>query len=419
MVSIARKNLLEDVPRFLVAQAGIMFAVALVTLQTGIFNGFVNSTIQLTANSNADIWVASDTLVQLELSLPIPVAELIATREVEGVEQAEGLIFSGAQWYPNNGEMSRVRLVGFDPNGELFAPDGLVRGSVRDLSEPYTAIVDEADRDALGVPDIGGEAQVNSFATTVVGFTRGNTAMVSNAFTFVSLASANAYTTAGQQSSISCELPTSGAVDLECTNTFTRDPLDNARRDAPPAPSRLVASDLISYILVRAEPGQDIAALKQRLVESLPGTVAYTQQEIIDLTVDYWKQRTSIGFVLGMGAVVGIVVGVVVVSQILYSSVSDHLKEFGTLKAIGASSRQIYGIIIEQALWMAVLGYLPSMAACLGVAQWVGTSQGIEIAIAPLTAVGVFGLTIAMCIGSAIFAIQKVNHVDPALVFKA
>jgi len=71
MVSLARKNLLEDIPRFLVAQAGIMFAVSLVTIQTGIFNGFTRSTTSDTNNSSADIWVASDSLVHLELTLPI------------------------------------------------------------------------------------------------------------------------------------------------------------------------------------------------------------------------------------------------------------------------------------------------------------------------------------------------------------
>jgi putative ABC transport system permease protein len=96
MVSIARKNLLEDIPRFLVAQAGIMFAVTLVTLQTGIYNGFTRSTGQLVHNSEADIWVASESLVQLELTLPIPLSNVIEARKIAGVERAEALIFSSA-----------------------------------------------------------------------------------------------------------------------------------------------------------------------------------------------------------------------------------------------------------------------------------------------------------------------------------
>jgi len=419
MVSIARKNLLEDIPRFLVAQAGIMFAVALVTLQTGIFGGFINSTVQLTANSSADIWIASDEFVQLELTLPIPVSQLIAARDVEGVERAEGLIFSGAQWYPDEGEMARVRLAGFDPNGELFRPAGLVAGDVTALNDPYTAIADRTDFDSLSTTGIGDEVQINAFRTRVVAETEGNAATISNPFVFTSLLSAKAYTTAGQTSELSCELPPGGVGNLECTSVLQRDPLSSDRQDAPPPPSELVASDLIAFILVRAEPGRDLDALTDRLDAALTGIKAYTMSELVDLTQTYWVQRTGIGFILGLGALVGVIVGIVVVSQILYSSVSDHLKEFGTLKAIGASTRLIYSIIIEQSLWMAVLGYLPSMAVCLGVAAWVQETQAIAIEINLMTASAVLLLTVAMCMGSAAFAIQKVNRVDPAVVFKA
>jgi putative ABC transport system permease protein len=148
MVSLARKNLLEDVPRFLVAQAGIMFAVTLVTLQTGIFNGFTRSTGQLIHNSEADIWVASDSVVQVELTLPTPVSHVIQAQKVEGVERAEALIFSSALWRHTGSEISYVRVVGFDPNGQLFTPVNIEQGSVSALKEPYTVIVDHNSEDA-------------------------------------------------------------------------------------------------------------------------------------------------------------------------------------------------------------------------------------------------------------------------------
>jgi putative ABC transport system permease protein len=107
------------------------------------------------------------------------------------------------------------------------------------------------------------------------------------------------------------------------------------------------------------------------------------------------------------------------VGQILYASASDHIKEFGTLKAIGASDWIIYSVIVEQALWMAVLGYIPGIALCLGVAAWTAATQSIVILITPMSAATVFGITVVMCVGSALFAIQKVTRVDPAIVFKA
>jgi putative ABC transport system permease protein len=171
--------------------------------------------------------------------------------------------------------------------------------------------------------------------------------------------------------------------------------------------------------LIKAQPGTDLDDLKRRLEEALPKTSVYTTRDMSQRTSSYWQQRTSIGFILGLGATVGFIVGMVIVGQILYSSVADHIREFGTLKAMGASNWVIYRVIIEQSLWMAVLGYIPSMILCLGLSSWAQSAQGVIILIEPVTAAGVFLLTITMCVGAALVAVQKVTRVDPAIVFKA
>src|SRR5919202_2761186 len=223
MVSLARKNLLEDIPRFLVAQAGIMFAVTLVTLQTGVFTGFTRSVGQLIHNSDADIWVASESLVQFEVTLPIPVSYVLQAQQVAGVARAEALTFNNALWRHPEGEITYVRVVGFDPNGQLFTLQNLIKGNVTDLKQPYGAIVDTTNRDLLHVKQLGDEAKVNSFPVRVIGLTQGNRSIVSNAFMFTSLENAKAYLTSGQTSNLSCRLP-SGSQDLICTNTFSNPP---------------------------------------------------------------------------------------------------------------------------------------------------------------------------------------------------
>jgi len=413
MVSLARKNLLEDIPRFLVAQAGIMFAVSLVTIQTGIFNGFTRSAAKLIDNSEADIWVASESMVYIDLTLPIPQAHVSLAQQVAGVERAEALIVRGSIWRHPSGEITPVRVIGFDPDGKLFAPRNMTQGSLSALKQPYSVIVDTTNLNSLNVRRIGDVAEVSTLPGRVVGFTERNRSTASNAFMFTSLDNANAYLTSGLTSNLSCTLP-SGAKGIQCTNTYAKpDP------SSTPAPKQLAASDPITYVLIQAQPGQDLQALKQKLEASLPNTRAYTRTEIVQKTQNYWQKRTGIGFLLGLGAAVGVIVGVIVVGQILYSSVTDHLQEFGTLKAMGASDLVIYGVIIEQALWMAILGYLPGMVLCSGVAAWTFTTQGIIILITPLTAIAALGITVVMCVCSAIFAIQKVTRVDPAIVFKA
>lgn len=391
MASLARKNLFQDLPRFLVAQAGIMFAVSLVTIQTGLFNGFMRSASVIIDQSDADIWVGSEQMRHLELTLPIAYQRLSQAQEVEGVARAEALITQGSLWRKSSSaQIVPVRVVGFDPQGQLFKPWDIKQGSVNQLQQPYAVMLDESDLNILNVKQVDEIADVGSYQVTVKGFTQGVRSVTSGNFMFTSLANAHAI-----------------------ANSPVATPRPN-----PPTPSALTTQDQISYVLIKAEPGQDLQALKQRLEEALPNTRALTKAEMSDMTQAYWSKSTSVGFILGLGAVVGVIVGIVVVGQILYASVSDHLKEFGTLKAMGASDWFIYSVIIEQALWMAVLGYLPGMGLCLALGAWTLETQAVQILISPIAATGVFGLTIVMCVGAAVFAIQKVTQLDPAIVFK-
>ncbi|WP_159787164.1 FtsX-like permease family protein [Sodalinema gerasimenkoae] len=418
MASLARKNLLEDIPRFLIAQAGIVFAVTLVTVQMGIFRGFLKSTALIPERSEADIWISSEEMVYFELTPSLPVELLFQAREVEGVALAEPLLLPPGQWNGPGGTIAPLRLIGFDPGGELFSPWNLTQGSLARLQTPYTIIVDDSQLDALNLEGLGDRGMINSLPAEVVGVTEGTQSIASSVFVFTSLETANTYATTGIGTSVNCQVDTDG--NMACTNTYQRQPRTSSEAiEPPPTPSPLRRSDALTHILIRAEAGEDLQGLKQRLNEALPGTQAFTSQELAQRTRDYWQNRTGIGFVLGFGAGLGVVVGIAIVGQILYSSVSDRLKEFGTLKAMGASDWVLYRVIIEQALWMAVLGYLPGMALCLGLSQWVSSSMGIIILITPASAAGIFLLTTVMCVGSGFFAIQKVTRVDPAIVFKA
>ncbi|BAY47161.1 hypothetical protein SAMD00079811_47770 [Scytonema sp. HK-05] len=394
MASIARKNLLEDIPRFLVAQAGILFAVSLVTIQTGLQYGFARSSSQLIDQSRADIWVSSKNMQHLGLTIPIPYEQVTKARKVAGVAKAEGVIIDGALWHElQTDEITSVTLVGADPQGMLFDRSTIVAGSFNDLKQSFTFIIDKTGLDSIHLKRLGEVGEINNIPAKLVGFTQGTQSIIFGTLMFTSLETANTYRNYGTQTTAS---PTN-------VGTSAKKP---------------TSTDQINFVLIRAKPGQNIAKLKRDLEQALPDTRAYTRQEMSKITQVYWQERSGIGFILGLGAVVGVVVGAVVVSQILYASVTDHIKEFGTLKAMGASDWFIYNVIIEQALWMAILGYLPGIALCLGVAAWTSTAQGIVILITPISAATVFGITVLMCVSSAVFAIQKVTRVDPAIVFK-
>lgn len=416
MASIARKNLFEDIPRFLVAQAGIMFAVSLVTIQIGILNGFTRSTGLLIDQSSADLWVASEDMVHLEVTSPLPLEQMIKARDVEGVERAEALMIRAALWRSADRRIAPVRLYGFDPKGQLFANWKVAQGELNALNTPYTMVIDKAQLSAIDLNQVGDSGSVGALPAKLVGLVEDTQSMASSAAIFTSLETANAFSTSGLSSTANIRIQNG---EVQVLNNIDATPARSPSSKPPPAPRKLSLSDSITFILIQAKPGQDLPTLRKRLEMALPGTRALTTAEMAKQTRDYWEKRTGVGFILGLGAAVGFVVGMVVVSQILYSSVADHIKEYGTLKAMGASDWVIYRVITEQALWMAVLGYLPSMVLCIGLGTWTMAAKGIMILISPITAAGVFCITVVMCVGSAMFAIQKVTKVDPAIVFKA
>jgi putative ABC transport system permease protein len=413
---IARKNLLEDKTRFIVAQAGILFAVSLVTIQLGILRGFTRSTAMLVEYSRADLWVTHKEMVYLELSSPMPAENLQKAADIEGVAKAEVLLMRLGRWRAPGGHLSPVRIWGFNPDGQLFAGWPLAAGDLAKLKTPYKVIVDRASLAALDVTGVGDKASIGNLPADIIALTDDTKSNASGAYVYASLETANAYGNAELSSSINCSRKPDGGMD--CRSQFADNKVNTVPTDAP-LPKGLNLGDPISYILIKAKPGQDLNALKEQIMAKLPNTKVYTTAEMAQVTRAYWEERTSIGFILGLGATIGFIVGMVIVGQILYASVADHIREFGTLKAMGASNWVIYSVIIEQSLWMAVAGYIPSMALCYGLSSWTLGAKGVLILIEPATAASVFVITVVMCVGSALFAVQRVTRVDPAIVFKA
>lgn len=417
MVSLARKNLFEDLPRFLVAQAGIMLAVSLVTIQIGILRGFTRSTTRLIEQANADLWIASKDMVNLELTKAFPYSYVNQVQAMPDVAKAEPLLLGVDVWSTSASKLTPVRTFGFNLNGTLFVPGKLTQGNIKALAQPYSAIVEQANIKMLNVSQVGDRAMLRSLPVTVVGLTTNTQSIAASSFLFMSIENAKLYSNSGFKSRVDCKL---NGKDIKCQSVYEKkSDLEQYEQKKLEKLQPMAANDAITYILVKAKPGQNLAQLSQKIEQKLPGVTAFTQEQLAKNTRDFWQKRTGVGFILGLGATVGITVGMVIVGQILYTSVTDHIKEFGTLKAMGASNGVIYSVILQQALWMAIFGYLPGMAICLVLSSWAAATQGIMILITPLTATGVFVITITMCASSAIFAIQKVTRLDPAIVFKA
>jgi putative ABC transport system permease protein len=174
----------------------------------------------------------------------------------------------------------------------------------------------------------------------------------------------------------------------------------------------------IDFGLIKLEPGQDAVEVQARIREAIPMDVRLlTRQEFMNLEIQYWNKTTPIGYIFAFGAVMGLIVGLIIVYQILFADVQDHLKEYATLKAMGYTHGYLRKVVLQEAVILAVLGFLPG----LGIAHLVFT-KGADATRLPLelsvqSALGVFALTVAMCAGSGMMALRKLRAVDPAEVF--
>jgi len=178
-----------------------------------------------------------------------------------------------------------------------------------------------------------------------------------------------------------------------------------------------IHEDQINFVLVKAAPGVDIGKLKADLQARLPDNDVFTTAEFSHMTQHYWMFTTGAGIAVLMAAALGLAVGIAVVAQTIYATTMDHIREYGTLKAMGAPNRYVLGVILQQAALAAAMGYAIGMAVSFFVVRG-AASGGANILLSWQTAVGLFFLTVAMCATAAVVSVNKILSLDPAMVFK-
>jgi putative ABC transport system permease protein len=166
------------------------------------------------------------------------------------------------------------------------------------------------------------------------------------------------------------------------------------------------------------KPGADIEQVQADLKAKLPNDVlVLTKEEFIQRERNYWSQVSPIGVIFGFGTIVGFLVGTVIVYQILYSDVSDHLPEYATLKAMGYGDRFLVGILLQEALILAIMGFVPGFAVSLGLYGLIAQATLLPVKMSLDRLVLVLSLTLVMCIASGAIAMRKLQSADPADIF--
>jgi putative ABC transport system permease protein len=373
MRTLAWRNLVHDKVRLAVTLTGIVFAVVLIVVELGLFLGFTTATSSLIDRSQADLWITAPRVPYIEQGVPFSERKLATVLSTPGVQDAAKYIARFTQWKRPDGRQESVQIVGIDLASSLGTPWNVVAGSIDDLRKPDAIIVDEIYREKLGVDRVGQFVEIRGRRARVVGFTRGIRAFTTSPYVFTSFKNALDYT------------------DLREDQTL--------------------------YILVKAQPGADVDALRQALASRLSDVDVVTNRGFSRMTQVYWMFTTGAGIAVLLAALLGLIVGVVVVAQTIYATTVDHIREYGTLKAMGATNRYLYGVIVLQAVISAVIGYGLGMVVSYIVVR--GSEQGGAAILLPAPmAAGMLVLTLAMCVGAAVVSINKVTRLDPAMVFK-
>lgn len=366
--------------RLAVALAGIAFADMLMFVQLGLLDALLDGATKSHQNLQADLVLINPQFQTLFYVKNFPRERLYQTLSDPEVESIRSLYINIAQWRSPETRLSRGILVwGVDPVNPAFSFPELTP-QLNQLKPLNQALFDRASRPEYGpIPDLLKktgtlEAQVNDQTVQVTGL-----------FTL------------GASFGADGNIITSDSTFLKL---FPEHPANQ-----------------ISVGLINLKQGVDIQDVRLRLNAFLPQDIkVVTPEEFAQIEKNYWESG-GIGFIFGMGVAVGFLVGVIIVYQILYSDVSDHLPEYATLKAMGYSDRYLLGVLMQEALLLAVLGYIPGFFLAIGLYQIAYAATLLPIAMKVERAVLVLGLTIIMCSISGVISLRKLQSADPADVF--
>jgi putative ABC transport system permease protein len=373
MVSLARKNLLYDRIRFAITLAGVAFAVTLVLVQVGLFLGLLDKATISIQRSNADIWIVGKSTPNIDFGKPFPETTVLRARGVRGVERADNIIVQFINTQLPNGATENSEVYALADPKFWQLPWKLEAGDMEDLSRGYNLIMDRSAKLRFGSFEVGEYRELGGRRFRIIGKS----------------AEAESFTT-------------TPVVFMDFANAQSL--LEQLRGQT-------------TYVLVKVAPGFDPGEVAARLRPMLPYNDVHTREEWAAQSRGYWVKSTGLGMSMGVTVFLGILVGVVIVAQTLYTSAVENIRQFGTVKAIGGSNWDIYKILGEQALINAVLGFLLGAAGSYGVRP-VMAGLHLNVLLSPQFSAIVFVGTVAMCLSAALFSFRRVALIDPALVFR-
>ena len=371
---IAWRMLIDKPSRLALSIIAVAFSVVIMFMELGFFNGSNDSSANIPPHFDCDLILSHVEKNHMKTGEEFPLAWIFKTRDVAGVAAAVPL-YTGADywWNPRDGSRNRVFALGVDLDDPMFAPNVVAPLRVA-LRESGAVVYDRLSRHELGEIEPGMRSTLGAIGVKVVGLFE-----LGPNFTY------------------------EGHL-LMGADTFL----------AMHGQSR----DVVDLGLIRVKPGANIEEVRRTLLASLPPTaLLLTPAEIHAREIAVTTRRSPAGIVFGIGLLVGFAIGVIICYQILFNEVNDHLPQFATLKAMGHPPRFISGIVLYEALLMAVAGFIPGLLAGAGLYVLIEHFTQIRMVLTPQRILLIFVLTSGMCLIAGHLALKKVHTTDPADLF--
>jgi putative ABC transport system permease protein len=374
---IAWLNLWHKKVRLGVAIAGVAFADMLIFMNLGFLGSVAETATMMYDKIDADIYLTSPRSLALNGSPPFPRRRIYQVAGVAGVERVMPLYMGYLMWRnPQTHLIRGLYVYGINPRDPVFLmPELQSPQHQAALNRWDTTLFDRQSRSEFGPTTIGTTTEAGRRQIEI-----------------------------GGHFSLGTNFSADGNLIMSDRNFrryFAKRPLDR-----------------INLGLIKLKPNADVNQIATAIRQIVPAdVVVLTKQQAIDRDRKFWINTSSTGFIFTMGVAVSCIVGIAIVYQILYTDIAKNLKQYATLKAIGYSSRYVFAIVIQEALILAILGYLPGLGISLGLYELTRRGANMPMTMELSRVITVLLLTIGMCVVSGLVSVQKAITADPADVF--
>lgn len=372
MIRYALRFISYDKPKSIGVILGIVISIFLVGQQTGIFLFLTGAMSSLVDNTEADIWVVDNRATDVNALGKIDVRIGHQLESFPGVKKAYPLVIAGGNAKFKEGKSAPVQLIGSQPPHFVGGPWNIIEGDITDLLEDGAISVDYFERENLNFTELGSIFEIN-----------GNRVWVA--------------------------LQTKGARGFGATYVFTT--VSRAR-----ALANIPRTDVSAY-LVDIEEDADPLITRDRINAKLFGIRAWTKEEFSRSTVTTILSTSGIAFSIGTLIIFAAISGMIIIGLTMYSAAVDRIKDYGTLKAIGADNSYIRNLILSQALFFSLIGYSIAIVLIQGFKRAIANS-GILFDYSLAVKISLFVITLFISVGGAIFAMHRISKLEPASVFR-